>query len=548
MNKEEGVGTISMAISFISYGFASLLFTSFLVKKFGSKHAQILGIIMMLPYIASNVYPTWFTMFPAALLRGIGASLLWAAQCTYFNESSVLFCAIEKNGRKSKHSSYITPEHKNSDVDKEINAVKSDEQNVEQLSAFDLFSKTGNNPALNSKSSKYQMNASPVRLTAYRHQKDDSSENKLSSKGKSTEITKEIKGHNMKIFNDAAFSKTQKNVSNERKEEILLDSFLENVKESDEDAEYQSYVDSTKSFFFGIHGVAYHSAAVWSSLICYYVLKTGDKEDYNNTSSHSCGASFCSANEEGVKNSIEEVPDETRYLLIGVCMAIGFAAPLLLLLFLDRIVKTEKDVKLSWDHVFATIKYIKKKDQLLLIPFTIGVALCRGFYITDFTKSYIACAWSISHIGLITAIYGASSALSSIFSGVIIKYVGRISVIVLCQIVTIANYVFLFFWIPDAHQPYMFYIQASILGMITAVLVTQTKAFYGILFEGDEETAFSSCNLYTSIGWALLFIYNDFFCTSVKICIVLTFSCIGLLGYLLAERSYSLRNKPTHSS
>ncbi|KAF8764941.1 UNC93-like protein like [Argiope bruennichi] len=217
-------------------------------------------------------------------------------------------------------------------------------------------------------------------------------------------------------------------------------------------------------------------------------------------------------------------------------------------LFLDRIDTVKNNVKLSWDHVFATIKYIKKKDQILLIPFTIATSLCRGFHITDFTKSYIACAWSISHIGLFTLIYGISSALSAIFSGAIIKCVGRRSVLIPIHIIVIANFVFLFFWSPSAQQPYIFYVQVTINGLITSALVTQSKAFYGILFEGDEETAFSSCNLYTSIGWAVPFIYNDLFCTSVKIIIVLAFSCAGFLGYLLAEKSYNSRKKEISES
>ncbi|GBN53855.1 hypothetical protein AVEN_122944-1 [Araneus ventricosus] len=212
---------------------------------------------MMLPYISSNLYPTWITMLPAAVLRGIGTSLLWAAQCTYFNESFVLFYKIEKNGRKSKRASNITPNHNKSVFDKEITTDKSDGQKVEQLSAFDLLSKTGNDSVLNGSSTRYHANASPIRLTSYRHKRDGLSENKLFSNEKRAETTKQIEGHNLKMLNDSGFPKTLKNVSGETKEEILLDSCLENIKESEETEKYQSYVDSTKSFFFGIHGLAY---------------------------------------------------------------------------------------------------------------------------------------------------------------------------------------------------------------------------------------------------------------------------------------------------
>ncbi|GBM46869.1 Protein unc-93 A [Araneus ventricosus] len=548
MNKEKGVGIISMAVTFISYGLTSLLFSSFIVKKLGAKNSLLLAIITCLPFIASNFYPTWITMLPSAIFRGFGNSLLWASQCTYFNEASVLFCKIEKNGRKSRNASNVAPKYENSGVDKEIMTFKSDEQKVEPLSAFDLLSKTGDSSVPNRNSAMCDVDSSPVTLTGYKYKKGGLSENKLFPEVDITGTTKDAKDHNLKIFNDSEFSRIQQNDSEERKEEIFLVAVPEKTDDGQETTKYQTYVDSTKSFFFGIHGLVYHTATVWSSLISYYVLKTGDKEDYNKTTNFSCGANFCSANENSSKSSIDEVPDSTRYLLIGVCVACGIVAPLLILLFLDRMVKRTKNVKLSWDHVFATIKYIKKKDQLFLIPFTIGASLCRGFYMADFTKAYIACAWSTSHIGLITVIYGASSALISIISAVVIKYFGRRSVFIVCHIITLANFVFLFLWNPDAQQPYLFYVQGGIFGMIASIFNSQTKAFYGILFEGDEETAFSSCNLYTSMGWALPFIYGNFFCVSVKIYIVLAFSCTGLLGYLLAERSYSLRNKETSSS
>ncbi|XP_055942161.1 UNC93-like protein [Argiope bruennichi] len=498
---------------------------------------------MMLPYIASNFYPTWITMIPAAILRGIGSCLLWAAMCTYFNESSVRFCKIAENGGNSKCASQVEPVNENSQMK---SSFKLDGKNVEKLSASDLLNKASNSPVASRNCTRHLVDTTPVRLTACKSKKDSLPEIRTLSKVKDIEITEDTKDRKLKNFKDTVILKTISNVLDEKKEEISFDSPLENAKANVETS-YQSYLDSTKSLFFGIQGLAYYSANVWGSLFGYYVLKTDDK-DYIKSSNYSCGADFCSATKDGFSNGIEEVPNETRYLLTGVSMTCVFIAPLIIWLFLDRIDTVKNNVKLSWDHVFATIKYIKKKDQILLIPFTIGACLCRGFHITDFTKSYIACAWSISHIGLFTLIYGISSALSAIFSGAIIKCVGRRSVLIPIHIIVIANFVFLFFWSPSAQQPYIFYVQVTINGLITSALVTQSKAFYGILFEGDEETAFSSCNLYTSIGWAVPFIYNDLFCTSVKIIIVLAFSCAGFLGYLLAEKSYNSRKKEISES
>ncbi|CAL1261114.1 unnamed protein product [Larinioides sclopetarius] len=547
MNKEKGVGTITMAIIFLSNGLTSLLFSSFIVKKLGTKNSLFLGIVTSLPFIACNFYPAYITMMPSAVLRGFGNCLLWTSQCTYFNESSVLFCKIEKDESQSTHKYNAEPENENSDVDKEITTFKSDEKKMEQISALDLLRRTGDSLVSNRNSTMNHEHASPVTLTAYKHIEDGASKTKLFPKGKNTEIARDAKDHNMKIFSDSEISRIVQNDSEEKKEEIYLDTAPEKITDGLKTMKYQSYVDSNKAFFFGMHGLIYHFATVSNSLMSYYVLKTGDKEDYNKSTNFSCGANFCHFNEKSFESSIVEVPNSTRFLLIGVCIACGIVAPFLIL-FLDRMAKRTKDVKLSWDHIFSTIKYIKKKDQLFLIPFTIGASLCRAFYIVDFTKAYIACAWNISHIGLVTAIFGATSAFSSIISGTVIKTVGRRFVMVLCHILTVANFVFLFFWNPVAQHSSLFYVQSSIFGIISGISNLQTKAFYGIIFEGDEETAFSSCNFYTSIGWVLPFIYGNLLCVSVKIYIVLAFSSTGLIGYLFAEKSYSLRYKQTDST
>ncbi|CAL1261115.1 unnamed protein product [Larinioides sclopetarius] len=425
MNKEKGIGTITMAIIFLSDGLTSLLFSSYIVKKLGTKNSLFLGIVTSLPFIACNFYPAWITMMPSAVLRGFGNCLLWTSQCTYFNESSVLFCKIEKDESQSTHKYNAEPENENSDVDKEITTFKSDEKKMEQIPVIDLLSKTGDSLVSNRNITVNHVHASPVTLTAYKYIEDSACKSKLFPKGKNTEIAREAKDHNMKIFNDSEISRIEKNDSEEKKEEIFLDAAPEKITDGLKTMKYQSYVDSNKAFFFGMHGLIYHFATVTSSLMSYYVLKTGDKEDDNNSTNFSCGANFCHSNEKSSEISIVEVPDSTRFLLIGVCTACGIVAPLLILLFLDRMAKRTKDVKLSWDHVFATMKYIKKKDQLFLIPFTIGASLCRAFYMADFTKAYIACAWNISHIGLVTAILGVTSAFTSITSGTVIKKGGR---------------------------------------------------------------------------------------------------------------------------
>ncbi|XP_055947070.1 UNC93-like protein [Argiope bruennichi] len=162
-------------------------------------------------------------------------------------------------------------------------------------------------------------------------------------------------------------------------------------------------------------------------------------------------------------------------------------------------------------------------------------------------QSYIACSWSTSRIGLVSVFFCVAASLSSIISGLLTRQLGRRIVLICGQIINIVSLVLLYLWTPDAQQPIIFYLAGGAVGFLCGIFQSQTKALYGVFFQGEEETAFSSLNLYGSIGFALPFLYGEFFCTSVKLYIIFTISCLGLLGYLLAERSFRQRDKQSET-
>ncbi|GIY97925.1 protein unc-93 A [Caerostris extrusa] len=102
----------------------------------------------------------------------------------------------------------------------------------------------------------------------------------------------------------------------------------------------------------------------------------------------------------------------------------------------------------------------------------------QGFYAAAFTKSYIGCAWSTSHIGLVTVFYGLSAAVSSLFSGYVVKFVGRKSVFVVCQAVSIINLVFMLLWKPGLHQSLLFYLAGCLWGVNVGVISSQLRGLY----------------------------------------------------------------------
>ena len=70
-----------------------------------------------------------------------------------------------------------------------------------------------------------------------------------------------------------------------------------------------------------------------------------------------------------------------------------------------------------------------------------------------------------------------------------------------------------------------------------------TLALYGVLFENDEEAAFSNYRLWESSGFILAFILQNMVCISTKLWFVLVILLSGMLGYLIIEANEWAKNK-----
>ena len=71
LNDDGGLGLATLAIGSASF-LISGLFSSSLIKIFGTKYTIILGYITSLLYILTNYYPQWYTLVPGVITYGIG--------------------------------------------------------------------------------------------------------------------------------------------------------------------------------------------------------------------------------------------------------------------------------------------------------------------------------------------------------------------------------------------------------------------------------------------------------------------------------------------
>ncbi|GFX26216.1 UNC93-like protein [Trichonephila clavipes] len=299
--------------------------------------------------------------------------------------------------------------------------------------------------------------------------------------------------------------------------------------------------ESITARFFGFHGLVFHSAQVWSNIVSYYIFQEETQPNITMNSDCFCGAEFCNLQSDCLGVSSGGTNEELRYLLTGVSVIFAVIGVLLVLLFLDPLKTVKEPVKFSLKILLATLNNCRKTEQLTIIAISFYIGMIQGFYTADFTKSYIGCAWGSSNVGIVTVFYGLACAVSAPLSGFLVKYIGRIPILLLSQIINVGVNVFLLLWTPDSNHQYLFFLSAGMCGIVTGILWAQLPAFYGVLFKKDEEAAFGCYYVCNSMGWLIPFAISDYICTNVKIYILLTVSSCGILGYLVAERIYTVR-------
>ncbi|CAL1289359.1 unnamed protein product [Larinioides sclopetarius] len=606
MNRKAGIGVISQAAGYISFCMSAFLLPKYVIKKLGCKSSLIVSISFYLPYIAANFYPKWYTMIPSGVLGGIGASILWGSQCTYFNESAVRYARLITDGSINRRQSPDIPSNCTSVeiLSDRISKCETSDENIlkggttakDKLEVRVVRYKCRSSSC--GKVDEFVVSEIQKNCVQFLKNTADSNDNSQISNNSNTPHTSNSSNnlHTTDNINNSHTANTRSNshvaekmkyvhsesflppeispspaqnkeievgiLANDpqkgaeiSKEENIIKSEIENSGESSgpkKNSDHQQFfqkasiLESVTGLFFGCHGIAYYSAQIFSNMISYYVLKGDDVTIVSNIGDCLCGAQFCNDNPLCINEDTEYVSKSIRHLLSGICIVIASISVLLVLFFVDPLKKAkgaDETEKISLRLVLATFSHNKKKEQLCLIPLSFFEGMLQGFYTADFTKSYVGCAWGASNVGLVSVFYGSACVISSSTSGFLVKYVGRTPLFLIGQVSCISMMVFLMLWKPDSDTPYKFFIAAIFFGTVTGMYWCQLLAFYGLLFKKDEEAAFASYYLWNSLGWTASFLYSDHLCTYVKIYLILTASIIGTTGYLFAERSYRLRKQ-----
>ncbi|XP_059089375.1 UNC93-like protein [Tigriopus californicus] len=306
--------------------------------------------------------------------------------------------------------------------------------------------------------------------------------------------------------------------------------------------------------FFGIFFLFFQFASVWGSLISSWVLSSGDEvAQISREELQYCGVNYCpkAAPLPSINTTLNVEPDlednfatsKTKlYTLAGIYLACSLVSATVVALFVDplsRYGEHERDdgrEKLSGLQLLvATFQHMTKPYQILVIPLTFWSGIEQGFFGADFTAGFVSCAYGVQNVGYVVIAYGVSDAVCSFSFGFLIKKVGRVPIFLFGTLVNIVVIVVFFTWSPNPEEQYVFYILAALWGVADAVWQTQINALYGVLFEKDEEAAFSNYRLWESLGFIVAYILQNNVCIYSKLWVMIGVLSTGMIGYLIIE-------------
>ncbi|KAK4316098.1 hypothetical protein Pmani_012742 [Petrolisthes manimaculis] len=294
--------------------------------------------------------------------------------------------------------------------------------------------------------------------------------------------------------------------------------------------------------FFGIFFLFFQSTQVWGNLISSTVLSVGvEKENKTDEELSKCGYYFCIEDSNSNSNDDEGIPDWQMYTMASIYLVFALVSSVIVFLFVDplnRFVSDDQSAtegKSGIQLLIATFSHMRHPYQLLIIPLTIWSGVEQAFLGADYTAAYVSCGLGVHMVGYVMICYGICDAICSITFSPLVKMVGRVPIFTMGAIINLGIIITLMYWKPHPDDTAIFFLISGLWGVSDAVWQTQINAFYGVIFPGKSEAAFSNYRLWESLGFIIAYIFSTILCIYSKITILLIFLVLGILGYYTIE-------------
>ncbi|CAK1551240.1 unnamed protein product [Leptosia nina] len=281
---------------------------------------------------------------------------------------------------------------------------------------------------------------------------------------------------------------------------------------------------------------------VWGNLISSLVLTSGDNHAAVTAVNASMIPEICGANflpSADAAEALQRQPYEKIQMLVGIYLACMAAAALIVAIGVDSMKRYDTGRAVSGmggiEMLMATLKLLVEPNQLMMITIMVFTGLQQAFFGADFTASFVSCAIGTGTVGYVMLTFGIADALGCVVTGYIAKVTGRIPLICGATVIHLCLLATLLLWRPQAHQAYVMFIIAILWGLCDSVWLVQINAFFGILFPGREEAAFSNFRLWESVGYIIAYIISPHLRTSSKTYVLAATMIVGVLFYFIVE-------------
>lgn len=147
----------------------------------------------------------------------------------------------------------------------------------------------------------------------------------------------------------------------------------------------------------------------------------------------------------------------------------------------------------------------------------------------------MACAKGVDWVGYAMIYFGLANAFGSLVFGQLAKYTGRVACLILAALLNYFTIYVMLTWRVDSSEFYVLNTIALLWGVSDSIWQTQVNSLYGVLFEQNQEAAFSNFRLWESLGFFVSYFYSNRICVKTKLYLLLGYLTLGMAGYLLIE-------------
>ncbi|XP_078484102.1 protein unc-93 homolog A-like isoform X2 [Ciona intestinalis] len=479
INIEGGLGTTSVMIVYIVSPFSCIFLVPFIIDFLGPKFAIILGELGFVVYIASNFYPSWYTLIPAAVVHGITESGMWAGASCY-----VTFLGKkqwEKEKRRNEGSglsqealiyrylgTYYTMLFCGVIIGSGITAAV-----LLGLQDHGVpYSKPSNGSIINASfvvsSTQYSASAATINATTMPWIRSD--------------VTLETK-------NPLALCGS---------EDCQAD-YIYNSSEDD----LEKFHPSKTSIYF-LLSLFTICPLLFICLQVIFLPKASVKDD------QTPGDSLLSTTTSSIKDdSRTQSPTKTNRVF--------------------------KKMKLELKD---TLRHLISPLHMFVAPFIFYSGLYYAYGITEYTRAFVSCCIGVEKLGLATGVSGAFCIFGTFFGGHVLYRLGRTkyAIVVVCW--HLGTFLCSNFWQPHPNNTWIVYLLGAFIGIGFGIISNMLEGLTAHYFRGTEGIAFSVKNCVTNLGIVAGTAWSTSLCVYVKIYILIGFLLASLVCLFIAEKLF----------